>query len=64
MLIEKLGHLTSTTHAEQLNRHIYMDGTAKPNNETIYYTIDAIQNAIQDKHSISFQYYEYTQEKF
>lgn len=63
MLIEKLGHLTSTTHAEQLNRHIYMDGTAKPNNETIYYTIDAIQNAIQDKHSISFQYYEYTQEK-
>lgn len=63
LLIDKLGHLASTTHAEQLNRHIYMDGTAKPNNEAIYYSIDAIQTAIQDKHSISFQYYEYTQEK-
>ena len=63
VLIEKLGHLASTAQAEQLNRHVYMDGTAKPDNETIYYTIDAIQNAIQDKHSISFQYYEYTQEK-
>ena len=63
VLIEKLGHLASTAQAEQLNRHVYMDGTVKPDNETIYYTIDAIQNAIQDKHSISFQYYEYTQEK-
>lgn len=62
-LIEKLAHLASTTQAEQLNRHIYMDGTAKPNNEMIYYTIDAIQTAIQEKRPISFQYYEYTQGK-
>ena len=63
VLIEKLSHLASTAQAEQINRHVYMEGTAKPNNEVIYYTIDAIQNAIQDKHSISFQYFEYTQEK-
>lgn len=63
MLIEKLSHLVSMTQAEQLNRHIYMDGTVKPNNETIYYTIDALQTAIQKKRPISFQYYEYTQEK-
>ena len=32
-LIEKLGKLTSESHARQLDRHIYMDGTAKPENE-------------------------------
>ena len=36
-LIEKLGKLTSESHAHQLERHIYMDGTAKPENECIYY---------------------------
>ena len=34
-LIEKLGKLTSESHARQLDRHIYMDGTAKPENECI-----------------------------
>lgn len=29
-LIKKLGHLTSTAQAEQLNRRIYMGGTPKP----------------------------------
>lgn len=62
-LIAKIGKLTSVAQANQLNRHIYMAGTAKANNETIYYTIDAIQTAIQDKHPISFQYYEYTSGK-
>ena len=34
-LIEKLGKLTSESHARQLDRHIYMEGTAKPENESI-----------------------------
>ena len=63
ILIEKLGHLTNKYVANQLNRHIYMDGTTKPDNETIYYTIDEIQTAIQEKCPISFQYFEYTQDK-
>ena len=41
-LIEKLGKLTSESHARQLNRHIYMEGTAKPENECIYYSVDEI----------------------
>ena len=28
-LIEKLGKLTSESHARQLDRHIYMEGTVK-----------------------------------
>ena len=44
-LIEKLGKLTSESHARQLDRHIYMDGTAKPENECIYYSVDEIHRA-------------------
>ena len=62
-LIEKLGRLTSRHNAAYLNRHIYMDGTAKPDNETVYYAIDAIQTAIQAKQTITFQYFEYTPKK-
>lgn len=34
-LIEKLGHLTSRHNAALLNRPVYMDGTAKPDNEAV-----------------------------
>lgn len=57
-LIEKLGQLTSKTQAMQLSRPIYMTGTAKPVNETIYYAVDAIQTDIQEKRQITFQYWE------
>ena len=62
-LIGKLGQLTSEAQDMSLNRHIYMAGTAKPDNETIYYSVDAIQTAIQKKCRISFQYYDYTPQK-
>ena len=62
-LIEKLGKLTSESHARQLDRHIYMDGTAKPENECIYYSVDKIHSAIQEKCQITFQYFEYTPKK-
>lgn len=62
-LIEKLGHLTSRHNAALLNRPVYMDGTAKPDNETVYYAIDAIQTAIHEQRAISFQYFEYTPKK-
>ena len=62
-LIEKLGHLTSRHNAALLNRPVYMGGTAKPDNEAVYYAIDAIQTAIHEQQSISFQYFEYTPKK-
>ena len=62
-LIKKLGHLTSTAQAEQLNRRIYMSGTPKPENESIYYNVDTIHTAIQEKQQIVFQYFEYTPKK-
>lgn len=62
-LIKKLGHLTSTAQAEQLNRRIYMGGTPKPENESIYYNVDTIHNAVQKKQQITFRYFEYTPKK-
>lgn len=62
-LIEKLGHLTSRHNAALLNRPVYMDGTAKPDNEAVYYAIDAIQTAIHKQRAISFQDFEYTPKK-
>ena len=62
-LIEKLGKLTSESYAHQLDRHIYMDGTVKPKNECIYYSVDKIHSAIQEKRQITFQYFEYTPQK-
>ena len=62
-LIEKLGKLTSESYAYQLDRHIYMDGTVKPENECIYYSVDKIHSAIQEKRQITFQYFEYTPQK-
>ena len=62
-LIEKLGHLTSRHNAALLNRPVYMDGTAKPDNEAVYYAIDAIQTALHEQRAISFQYFEYTPKK-
>ena len=62
-LIEKLGKLPSESYAFQLDRHIYMDGTVKPENECIYYSVDKIHSAIQEKCQITFQYFEYTPKK-
>ena len=62
-LIKKLGHLTSTAQAEQLDRRIYMGGTPKPENESIYYNVDTIHNAVQKKQQITFQYFEYSPKK-
>lgn len=40
-----------------------MEGTAKQDNEAIYYAVDMIHTAIQEKRRIAFQYIEYTAEK-
>lgn len=40
-LLQKLGRLTSVHNAGHLNRPVYMEGTTKPDNEAIYYAIDA-----------------------
>lgn len=62
-LIEKLAALTSSHQARELERPVYMDGTAKPCNESIYYAVDALHTAIRERQQIRFQYIEFTPRK-
>ncbi|MDD5921571.1 MAG: WYL domain-containing protein [Eubacteriales bacterium] len=62
-LIKKLMHLTSRYQAQKLVRYIYTDSPSKPVNEDIYYTVDAVNDAIGDKRKVTFQYYDYSPKK-
>lgn len=62
-LIDKLRLFTSEHHASQLDRQVYMDGMAKPENERIYYTVDIIHAAIAEDRKKTFQYSDYTPDK-
>jgi len=62
-LVKKLSRLVSQNQATELNRQIFIDKRVKPENEEIYYIVDAIHNAIAQKKQLEFKYYEYTQEK-
>ena len=59
-LIEKIHNLTSIYQVEKLKRNNYVVKNVKPNNEQIYYIVDAINDAIDANKQISFQYYDYT----
>ena len=59
-LIKKIHNLTSVYQVEKLKRNNYVVKNVKPNNEQIYYIVDAINDAINANKQISFQYYDYT----
>lgn len=62
-LIERLASLGSPYQADQLKRNLYVDGKIKTNNDGVYYTVDLLHHAIQNKVVVSFQYIEYTPKK-
>ena len=55
-LVEKLESLVSKNQAEELVSQVYVDSDAKCDNEEIYYVIDALNDAINDKIKVSFKY--------
>lgn len=58
-LVAKLSKLTSLNQAEKIKRNLCTTNRIKPGNEMIYYIVDAINEAINIKKKISFQYFEY-----
>ncbi|WP_368293732.1 helix-turn-helix transcriptional regulator [Dehalobacter sp. TBBPA1] len=62
-LIKKLESLTSKYEAIQLQRQVYISNRVKAMNESIYYNVDTIHQAITAGKKIYFQYYDYTVEK-
>ena len=62
-LIRKLEKLVSRYEATKLQRQVYVSGRIKTMNESIYYTIDAIHNAIAENRKIKFQYFQWNVKK-
>ena len=58
-LIHKLEQLTSSHHAKELRRQVYVDNRIKNMNESIYYSIDVIHAAIAGDNQLQFRYFEY-----
>lgn len=62
-LIKKLERLVSKYDAMKLQRQVYVSGRIKTMNESIYYTVDAIHNAITENRKIRFQYFQWNVKK-
>ena len=62
-LIGKIEGLTSRHNAKKLNRQLYMTDRVKSGNETIYYNVDTLHDAIFEKKKVAFKYFEYNLDK-
>lgn len=56
-LISKMGTLCSIWQSKALQKQVYIENRVKCTNEEIYYNIDVVSRAIQQKKKISFVYY-------
>ena len=59
-LIEKLETLTSRFAAKSLRRQVVVSGRVKTMNESIYYNVDRLHEAIADNSQITFRYFDWT----
>ena len=62
-LIKKIEKLVSKYDAQKLQRQVYVSGRIKTMNESIYYNVDAIHNAITENRKIKFQYFQWNVKK-
>lgn len=62
-LIGKIEKLTNRYDAQGLQRQVYVAGRIKTENESIYYNVDAIHQAIHENRQIRFTYLEWTLSK-
>ncbi len=58
-LIEKLCRECSIHDAQLMRRDVLVSGRVKSMNETIYYNVDAIQEAIGQNRAITFRYFDW-----
>ena len=62
-LIRKLEELASVHEAKALQRQVFVGNRIKTMNESIYYNVDKIHQAISQNRLIRFHYYEWTPQK-
>lgn len=59
-LIRKLEGLCSVHDAQMLERQVYVRRRVKSMNESVYYNVDAISDAISRDRALRFRYFEFT----
>jgi predicted DNA-binding transcriptional regulator YafY len=62
-LIRKLEHFTSDYNARNLHKRVIVKNRVKSINEKIYYTMDAVDEAINTDKRISFDYFQWNLKK-
>lgn len=62
-LIGKLGTLASIHEARQLSRQVLISGRVKTMNESVYYGVDKLHQAINENRQITFQYFQWNMDK-
>lgn len=62
-LIKKVERLVSKYEAQKLQRQVYVSGRIKTMNESIYYAVDTIHNAISENKKIQFHYFQWNVKK-
>ncbi len=62
-LVGKLGLLTSKYNADKLVRNVDVENRIKSDNEKIYYIMEALNDAINARKKVSFQYFTYNVRK-
>ena len=62
-LIKKLESLVSVHEAKQLHRQVIMSGRIKTMNESIYYNVDKLHEAINENRQIKFRYFDWNLKK-
>lgn len=59
-LIKKIEGLASVYDAQLLQRQVYVQNRVKSMNESVYYNVDEISNAITSDRMLRFRYFDYT----
>lgn len=62
-LIKKIEGFASRYEAQQLQRQVFVANRIKTMNESIYYTVDYIHDAINQNVKVTFQYFEWDEKK-
>lgn len=58
-LVEKITSLAPPTYTDALRRNLWAEGRIKQDNEKIYYSIETINRAINERKKVTFQYFRY-----
>ena len=62
-LVKAVAKLGSKHMADNLRKHIHVEGRIRSQNESVFYNIDAIQRAMTAKRKVEFQYFKHDASK-